>query len=83
MNFTIEEKSDMLEIFYSCRRNSNLASQIYSEQFLERRQPHYTYFLKLDRIFKEFGSVVRPNRRMQNHNNNENLRQDIIEEVGI
>lgn len=60
MVFTNLEKRDMLKIYYSVNRNSQISSELYLEQYPERPQPHYSFFNTLDRNLGLFGSFNKP-----------------------
>lgn len=57
VQFTNEERRDMLQVYYSSNRNSRAATQSYFEKYPERPQPNATYFLKLHRKLGEFGNL--------------------------
>ena len=63
MNFTNNEKRDMLEIYYASQRNAKLSSEAYLQRYPERRQPHRTSFLLLHRNLGEFGAFTKGRRR--------------------
>lgn len=56
MEFTNDEKVDMLFTYARCMRNSNNALQCYAEMYPERRAPQVRYFAKLERKLREHGS---------------------------
>lgn len=60
MVFPNSEKRDMLRIYYSVNRNSQISCERYLEQYPERPQPHYSYFNTLDRNLGLFGSFSKP-----------------------
>lgn len=68
MVFSLEEKTDMLKIYYKSNERCELASYNYEQTFPERWQLDRTYFLKLHRIFQEWGSLMpkKRNRRERN-----------------
>lgn len=60
MDFSNIEKRDMLKVYYSCHRNSQVASQMYLEEYPYRRQPSTRYFKQLDEHLCEFGAFNKP-----------------------
>lgn len=54
--YSNEEKGDMLKVYYSCQRNSQRASEMYFNEYPERRQPAVNIFQKLDRNIRNYGS---------------------------
>lgn len=64
--FSNEEKRDMLEIYYSSRRNDQISSETYLQRFPERRQPGRRYFLSLHRNLGEYGSFAKSRQRYGN-----------------
>lgn len=56
MNFSNEEKRDMLNFYYQCHLNTKNAAEMYFQQYPERRQPHPSVFLRLDRQLREDGT---------------------------
>lgn len=82
VQFTNEERRDMLQVYYSSNRNSRAATQSYFEKYPERSQPNATYFLKLHRKLGEFGNL---NSQRATYGNRLPLeiRNAIIQEVRI
>lgn len=66
MNFSNEEKRDMLVCYIEGNRNRNRAAQLYFERYFDRRQPSLPTFKNLYENLGEYGSFVKPN----NVNNN-------------
>lgn len=56
MQFSNEEKLDMLEIYHVARRNVERAVAAYQETYPERRQPHKTIYSRLHTSLREHGS---------------------------
>lgn len=60
--FTNEEKTEMILIYGECRRNSRLASRVYTERFPNRRCPDHKIFASLQRNLQIHGSFIKPKR---------------------
>lgn len=60
MVFSNSEKRDMVRIYYSANRNSQISCERYLQQYPERPQPHYTYFNNLDKNLNLYGSFSKP-----------------------
>lgn len=60
MNFSSQEKRDMIECYILCRKNSVRAAQQYFEQFFDRRQPSLPTFKRLYDNLGEYGSFSKP-----------------------
>jgi len=65
MEFTNEEKVDMIFIYARCLRNSKNAVQSYENLYPGRRVPNARYFVKLERNLREHGSFNRPKKRKE------------------
>jgi hypothetical protein len=78
--FTNREKRDMVKIFYACNRNSEVTSRRYEEAYPERRQPHRTYFIKLDKNLTEYGAFSKP-RNAYGSRIPDNIKENILQEV--
>lgn len=82
MRFSSLELRDMIKIYYSCHRNSQIASQQYMEFYPERPQPHYSYFATLDSNLALYGSFHKPRRKYGSRVTAEE-EQQIINEVNL
>lgn len=80
MVFSPFEMRDMIKIYYSCNRNSQVASQQYMELYPERPQPHYSRFAILDNNLSLYGSFHKPRRKYGSRVTAEE-EQQIINEV--
>ncbi|KAI4465388.1 hypothetical protein MML48_3g00012690 [Holotrichia oblita] len=79
MDFSDEEKRDMLECYYANYSNSVIASAIYFQKYPERQQPYRAFFSKLDRNISLYGSFRKTRKKYGDcSNNNEN--EEILEE---
>lgn len=63
--YTNEEKNDMLFCYYASNRNSNEASEMYLQRYMERKQPDKRLFSKLENNLKQYGSFMKPNDEKQ------------------
>ena len=63
MEFTNDEKVDMLFIYAKCLRNPNNAIQMYRNTYPDRRIPSARYFGRLERTLRKNGSFIRPRHR--------------------
>lgn len=66
MNYSNEEKRDMIRIYYRNNRNSTIASEIYFQNFPDRRQPDPSVFYRLDQNLGEYGSFAKTRRKYGN-----------------
>lgn len=64
MNYSNQEKLDMIEIYFQCRRNGEEALRQYRQRFPNRPQFHRTYFRRLAQNLGEFGSFTRPRQNL-------------------
>lgn len=60
MKFSLEEKRNMIKIYYACHRNSARAAEIYLETYPEYTQPDRTIFHRLDFNMSHYGSLFKP-----------------------
>lgn len=65
MAFSNQEKLNMLQMFYLAHRSPLIASNNYLEAYPERRQPHSTMFLRLERNLRDHGSFTQGRQRYQ------------------
>lgn len=65
MDFTDEEKVNMIFVYARCMRNSNNAVQLYANLYPERRVPNARYFAKLERNLREHGSFSKLKKRKE------------------
>lgn len=63
MEFTNDEKVDMIFVYAKCMRNPNNAIQLYANLYPEKRVPNARYFAKLERNLREYGSFSIPKKR--------------------
>lgn len=65
MDFSFDEKVDMLFIYAQCKRNSFKAVEKYYELYPEREQPQRRYFQTIERKLRKDGGFqknkCRPN----------------------
>ena len=80
MEFTNEEKRDMVKLYYKNDRNSVKTSEVYLNSYPERRQPHRTLFKLLDRNLAEYGSFEKP-RQKYGDRMDEESKENIVNEV--
>lgn len=80
MDFTNEEKRDMIKIYYKYDRNSVRTSEEYLLLYPERRQPNRTMFKFLDENLAEFGSFKKP-RKKYGERMDEETKENVINEV--
>lgn len=80
MSFSSLEQRDMLKVYYTCHRNSLIASRQYMELYPERQQPHCTYFGTLDKNLAQYGSFSKPRKKYGSRVNPEE-EQNIINAV--
>lgn len=61
MNYSIQEKTDMILIIGESFGNCLLAARVYAERYNDRRRPNKRFLEKLLATFKTTGSVnVKP-----------------------
>lgn len=63
MEFSNDEKLDMLFVYARCMRNQNDAVEIYTDLYPGRRIPNARYFAKLERHLREYGCFNKPKNR--------------------
>lgn len=63
MEFTEDEKVDMIFLYAQCYRNSVLTLQKYRETYPERRQPKRQMFQNIERRLRSEGSFSTQRRR--------------------
>lgn len=80
MRFSLEEKRNMLKVFYICQRNSVRASEMYFEMYPECPQPQRTIFQRLDYNLSQYGSFSKPRNKYGSKISNEEKEQ-VINEV--
>lgn len=78
LNYSNEEKFDMLACYIKNDRNANRTMDNYFGMYPERRQPSRAYFPKLTRNLLEFGSFEKP-RPKEYGIDNENRNRIILE----
>ena len=63
MEFSNEEKTDLLVSYIRAFRNAQNAIQLYQDLYPERRIPNAKIFHRLERNLREHGSFSKPNKR--------------------
>lgn len=71
-SYTRDEQVDMLLIFGECRRNARHAARLYGERYPDREQPCFSYFHKLEQMF-----------RREQPNNNDKLIVSVEAEINV
>lgn len=64
MEFTNNEKLDMVEVYFLCNRNCSAANIAYQQRYPDRRVPNRRYFKKLIVNLAANGSFVKPRQRV-------------------
>lgn len=73
VQFSNEEKVDMLLVFGECRSNCREAKRVYAQRYPHRRVPDAKTFPSLCKNLREYGSFVKPKRnRVKTATNDEN-----------
>ena len=70
MNFSFEEKRDMIECYVLCHKNAVQAAQQYFERYFDRMQPSLSTFKRLYDNLGAFGSFGKP-KKTESHINEE------------
>lgn len=77
MEFSNDEKVDMLEIYFRCRKNSSMAANLYAERYPDRVTPNRKTFTKLVGNLRLHGSFVKK-RQCQPRVVTEDVEADIL-----
>lgn len=71
VNYSNDEKLDMIEVYFKANRNTQAAAHAYEEQFPERHQPDERHFRFLVVNLLAYGSFSKPKPKTYIKNNDE------------